>query len=430
MASDKMMGDYERTKEVILSCKNADQLRVAVRMYNQLNRMHALPEDKLDKLENLIGLMRIKCGDDTLDEGMSNVGKEFRTAAASSGVPELQRIKFSETKKTLTNSELAKKHNVDLKDIKKEIKVGTKIELEHTDSIKDARKIAMDHISEIADYYTDPEYGIIAIEDKQKGNKKSIRLSKKEMGDLHDKGKISVDGVEISFRGDISEDLDYNDITQMLRNQLKKKSENRISKDQIFDVIRQRKEEEEERRRKEIEGLQKRYESGEEDETVEEGTGAISSGSYVGAANRPIRRSVGNRLVKPNGTMNTPIGKMFTYDGETPRMIHEDEMLDYCDKCDRIADECICEPMEEATGASANATYATSGWGKSKFMLTDKGPGKVPVKKTQPSLANLGYQKVRVKDECKTYPYCNQGPGALEFYSESRIIKKNKLKLK
>jgi hypothetical protein len=91
---------------------------------------------------------------------------------------------------------------------------------------------------------------------------------------------------------------------------------------------------------------------------------------------------------------------------------------------------CDDNSVEEATGASSNATYATSGWGKSKFMLTDKGPGKVPVKKTQPDMTNLGYQKVRVKEKCKTFPYCNQSPEAIEFYSESKIIKKGNLKLK
>ena len=66
-------------------------------------------------------------------------------------------------------------------------------------------------------------------------------------------------------------------------------------------------------------------------------------------------------------------------------------------------------------------------------MLTDKGPGKVPVKTTQPDMSNLGYQKVRVKEKCKTFPYCNEDPEAIEFYNESRILKKLKksdLKLK
>jgi hypothetical protein len=59
--------------------------------------------------------------------------------------------------------------------------------------------------------------------------------------------------------------------------------------------------------------------------------------------------------------------------------------------------------------------------------------GKARVKKTQPDNSNLGYTKVRVKEKCKTFPYCNQSPEAIETYSESRIIKtfnKSDLKLK
>jgi hypothetical protein len=88
-----------------------------------------------------------------------------------------------------------------------------------------------------------------------------------------------------------------------------------------------------------------------------------------------------------------------------------------------LAGPSVEDYVDEATGASANSTYATSPWGKSKFMLTDKGPGKVPVKKTQHDMSNLGYQKVRLKERCKTFPYCNQSPEAIEFYNESKIIK-------
>ena len=56
--------------------------------------------------------------------------------------------------------DLAKKHKVDVKDIEKEIKVGTEIEMEHTDSKTKAKEIAMDHISEFPDYYTNKKYGL------------------------------------------------------------------------------------------------------------------------------------------------------------------------------------------------------------------------------------------------------------------------------
>ena len=60
----------------------------------------------------------------------------------------------------MTAKDLAKKHNVSVKDIEKEIEVGTEIEMEHTDSKKMAREIAMDHIAEFPDYYTNKKYGV------------------------------------------------------------------------------------------------------------------------------------------------------------------------------------------------------------------------------------------------------------------------------
>jgi hypothetical protein len=75
------------------------------------------------------------------------------------------------------------------------------------------------------------------------------------------------------------------------------------------------------------------------------------------------------------------------------------------------------------------------GFPASKFMGTAGKKGKAPVKKKQPNdvLKNLGYQKVRVKEKCKRFPYCNQSPEAIEFYNEGRVVKtlkKGNLKIK
>jgi len=60
----------------------------------------------------------------------------------------------------MTAKDLTKKHNVSVKDIEKEIEVGTEIEMEHTDSKKMDREIVMDHIAEFPDYYTNKKYGV------------------------------------------------------------------------------------------------------------------------------------------------------------------------------------------------------------------------------------------------------------------------------
>jgi hypothetical protein len=421
MSREKMMGDYERTKDVILSCRTPEQLNVGVKMYNQLLKLHNLPKQHIDKLDNLVELMRMKLGVDDIYEDTSEIGKEFRNAAGSSGVPELQKIMFSEEESldggdsdNMSIEEIADLHGEDPKKIRRELEIGTKIEMEHTKSKKIAKEIAMDHIYEISDYYTDPEYGIIAIED-MKGGKKSIRISKGEMDKLHKTGKLDIDGISLSYREELSEDLDSNEIAQKLRDQLRNRSSKRFSKDEIFDEIRRRREEEMRLREKEAAEYRKFIEDNftEEDDTeqVEEASTAGSvGGQYTGmfsGMNQPIRRTIKSKIpVSVNG-IDKPIGNI--------GVLGEEEL------------------DESSTVATVGGEYATPGFPPSEFMGTAGKKGKARVKKEQPSLKNLGYQKVRVKERCSKFPYCNQSPEAIEFYNESRVlktIKKGNLKIK
>lgn len=54
----------------------------------------------------------------------------------------------------LSIEQIADKHGVSVKSIKKQIKKGTKVEMEHTDDPTKAAEIARDHVYEIKDYYT------------------------------------------------------------------------------------------------------------------------------------------------------------------------------------------------------------------------------------------------------------------------------------
>jgi len=54
----------------------------------------------------------------------------------------------------------------------KSLKVGTKMEMEHTKSKKTARKIASDHIKEMGSDYYDSKIGLPAMEKKLKRKKK------------------------------------------------------------------------------------------------------------------------------------------------------------------------------------------------------------------------------------------------------------------
>jgi hypothetical protein len=97
-----------------------------------------------------------------------NVTKNFKSALSKYRPKpkikvEAENIKGGEAE-NMSPSDLAKKHGVKLKDIEKEIEVGVKIEMEHTDSKEKAKEIAMDHIAEFPDFYTNKKYGTIASE--------------------------------------------------------------------------------------------------------------------------------------------------------------------------------------------------------------------------------------------------------------------------
>ena len=58
------------------------------------------------------------------------------------------------TKAYKSPEEIAKKHKVSLSHIMDQLKVGIKVEKEHTTSNSQARIVALQHLDEIPDYYT------------------------------------------------------------------------------------------------------------------------------------------------------------------------------------------------------------------------------------------------------------------------------------
>lgn len=426
MNKEKMSGDYQRTRDVILSCQNMDQLKVGIKMFNQLNRLHELPEKDLDKLENLIGLMRMKCRGEDMNEDRSSIGDEFHKAAQMSGVNDLRSIVFSEEEKVMGGKaddmsveDLADKHNVDVKDIEKEIEVGVRIEMEHTDDKEIAREIAMDHIFEFPDYYTDPNYGLIAVEDIKGENKKMVRVSKDDINRLEKERKLSTDDFDLSYRENIEEDLDSNRISDMLRNKRKKENSRRESPRE-FEQLR--------RVRNEKPNFEDLYVDLDSEEEIEEATGASSSGAFVAplggkTIKRTFKKSEIPELVGgvPKGGMNKPIGSMYSFN-EEKEVLEEEEELD-----------------EATTVGSVGGQYVTP-----KFWAKGKGNWRNRVKKAYP-----GGKFVNIKKKCKTYPYCDQGSGGPSgspitlsdtsemdidgYFNEGRVvktIKKGKLRIK
>ncbi len=53
-----------------------------------------------------------------------------------------------------TIEDIAQKHNVSVEEIQKQIEIGKKIEMEHTDNEEIAIEISKDHLWEFSDYYT------------------------------------------------------------------------------------------------------------------------------------------------------------------------------------------------------------------------------------------------------------------------------------
>ena len=93
-----------------------------------------------------------------------SIGTLFKNAQSKNKIKiESEEVPGGEAE-NMTPKDLAKKHDVSVKDIEKEIEVGTEIEMEHTDSKKMAREIAMDHVAEFPDYYTNKKYGVKASE--------------------------------------------------------------------------------------------------------------------------------------------------------------------------------------------------------------------------------------------------------------------------
>jgi len=182
MENSQLKSDYLKVRDVILSCNNEDQLRVGVKMYNLLLRKYdELTERSRNILEQLIGLMRLKCKSKPIQE-ISNIGKEFKRQASVSDVDELENQIFVETEEVFL----------------KEINIGSQIEGNHLEP-DEAKELATSNINDVPDYYTNPDYCIIAVENKTRDTKKTIRISKKDMDKLHKDGKANVDKYNLTY---------------------------------------------------------------------------------------------------------------------------------------------------------------------------------------------------------------------------------------
>jgi len=107
----------------------------------------------------------------------------------------------------LSVEDIAKKHNVSVDEIKTQIKMGQKVEVEHVKDVKLAKEIAMDHLEEIPDYYT-------RLNKMEKEAKKELSLESKKFMSLAgikegDKKFITNESFQENIKEKKNEDDDF-----------------------------------------------------------------------------------------------------------------------------------------------------------------------------------------------------------------------------
>lgn len=387
---EEIKKNYDKVKDIILSCNNTTQLKVAVRVFNRLLDKFGkeLTDKQINTLKQLIGLMRIKCtkGKEEVSE-IFNTGKDFKTQLNLSGQRELR--------------DLAPK-------MIQEINIGTQIEQNHL-PLDQAKELATHNVQQISDYYSNPDYCIIAVESKS-GDKKTVRVEKK----LYEKSKVEKDVLIMDDMEVFHENLDMNDVAMEMKDEDRENYRKRMTKKDIFDQIRKEKDDDKE-------DLENMGWAPLMDEEIDEATGAASSGAYVGPLTMKVNRRTFAKPEIPvsvNG-LTKPIGKMYSLTEEDTEVLEEDgeieEAVDY--------------------GGAVGAYVTPAMWAKNKSNW--RGANK---------LAYPGGKFVNIKEKCSTYPYCDQGSGGPSgspitlsntsdmkidnVFNENKIIKKSNLKLK
>jgi len=326
--------------------------------------------------------------------------------------------------------QLAKKHDAKgyyhidnmVQSLKKELKMGIKIELEHTDDEDKAKEIAMDHLWENPSYYSrlkksEIEEAKKEINEKcwkgytQKGmktmfGKRYPNCVKKETNEASSPAQQAAIAINMKKRGiepkeevtgnkEIDKNLDNNeqdmvygivDIIKKIKNK-----DNRLSV--ANDMIKKFKEEDIKFDYNEFLNM---CGCNEKSETKEQTT-ASSSGSVEG----PVFSDV---------VLKRDI-----------RKFHNSNLKEQQ------------EEMGEATDASSSGGYDVPLFGSTpkgrKNPLKISGPdsiykGRAVKDKNFPKWGGPGGVFVKVKEKCKKFPYCNQGnTGALEFIKEDEELK-------
>ena len=376
--------EYRKVFKTIKSCETMEQLKNAVNMANLYFKSKGIKDGDPEhvSIKTAFDIAKAKCSRMTEDDDFFASASDFRALAAS-GPKELRSISFvseEEIEGGLADDksvkDIADEHSVNIKDIVAQIKKGKEVEMEHTDDPNVAIEIAKDHEMEHPFYYD-------ALENMEKELAEGAKLMESfYKNKAEDRLKMVRALQKVIDTIKSIDNLEQKETAQNLLNQFEKK----YSKLNQIDTL--------------VSSLQSQLDGvlSEEVEEIDEATGGASSGPYVGALGRkPIKRTVYKTDVPV-----ADAGGML----KEANVITKQEIID------------------EALGMEAIPTYDTPGWGNSEFMLTKpkKGKkGKVRVRKgknyknTYKFGNNEGSTFVKVKDKCKKFPYCSQGPDAIEL---------------
>ena len=175
-------------------------------------------------------------------------------------------------------------------------------------------------------------------------------------------------------------------------------------------------------------------------EETKEATGASSAGAYVGPLFGPIKKSTVSKTKPKGGPVDEQKGhsKFLKSDenpkGETDGLTPEVLQQIFSKIVQSIRDEenegkPKKEETKEATTSASVGAYDVAFGAPKKDPLKLSNPKTVDKElrsvrdKKFPKLGGPGSKYVRIKDKCKTFPYCNQGDiNALEFF-ESDMVK-------
>lgn len=239
-----------------------------------------------------------------------NFTKNFKSAISKTRPKVKMKVESEEINggkaEGLTIQDIAKKHKVPIGDIKKEIKLGAKVEMEHTNSKAKAKEIAMDHVTEFHDYYSNKKHGAIASE---KGLEKDLK-------ETSTKGGTSIkDEVQRILSTIKTAQYQHKDTVETMINNFYKKHKGKVSDaDKLTKIYTNL-----------LDKLESKFNV---DETST--GGGVSTGVFIGplggkgetVIKKPFAKQIGKEITGKKSISN-PTGKIYTVNKKTESKIYK-----------------------------------------------------------------------------------------------------------